>query len=140
MELQSGIKYFNRMEAAFKLISALQEGSEDKNYLLTSLSHEDLLLPDGNNGSLVEFSILMQRYVAALYLIENDSIDATDEQIRSALERSSAVYNGYESEARLVTVAEGDNNYSKLYQGYHNNNVALDALKERYLGVKRVRE
>jgi hypothetical protein len=140
MELQEGIKYYNRMSAAFDLLKALQEGSEEKNYYLSSLSHKDLLLPDGNIGSLVEFSILMQRYVAALYLIENDSIYATDDEIRNALESSIACYTGYESEERLASVANGDNSYSRLYQEYHNNNVALDALKERYLGVKRVRE
>ena len=140
MELQEGIKYFNRMASAFELLDALQEGSEEKNIFLTSLAHKDLLLPDGNVGTLVEFSISMQRYVAALYLIDNNSIYASDEEIRIALEQSSATYTGYESEARLASIADGDNNYSKLYEAYHNNNVALDALKERYLGVKRVRE
>ena len=81
MELQEGIKYYNRMSAAFDLLKALQEGSEEKNYYLSSLSHKDLLLPDGNIGSLVEFSILMQRYVAALYLIENDAPKENDDDV-----------------------------------------------------------
>ena len=124
--------------AAGNVITSLQEGEEVADPIICSLLKRTYELYDGNKGDLLCLAIQTQKYVAAIQLMDYNTL-STDEEIVESLNLSIENFHGEEDLKLLQEESKGDIIHEKMIVEKTANLRALNILKERYLGNQRVR-
>ena len=137
---QEALVKYNNLNTAFIIINNLQNGNEDSNHLIHALLFKKLRLVDQSEGYILRLAIQMQNYVAAAYIAEHFTILDDEELIAEDIRKSECFYNGPEDLERFINLEGSNPVYQRKIEDYKRNIAALKFLKERYLGVTRVRE
>ena len=117
-----------RAQVALNIFDKITRGEEFSDAMLFSLSHKNFILPNGEEGSLFMFALAMNEFVPALYLLENDRVFDSREDIIAALK--DVLSNIEEKDiSRLDDNNEVENG---IKQRYLKNIEARDIIVERY--------
>ena len=139
MEYQEFVTTTNSLIVAGELIASLQKGDQDKEWLLHSVMNRTYTLSDGREGDILCLAIELQKYIAALQLIEYNTY-SSEEDIKTSLMKSLEYFKGEEDLERLKEKAGNDSTYERMIIERTANIKALEALKSKYLGMERVRQ
>ena len=133
MKYEEFVANTNNLIMAGDLINSLQRGEVDRNWLLHSLLYKQYTLSSGKIGDILCLAIELQKYIAALQILEYNVL-VSDEDIVRSLKKSIEHFNGEEDLAKFKEGASNDVTYQKIIAEKEANIRALDVLKERYLG------
>lgn len=139
MEYQEFVTTTNSLIVAGELIASLQKGDQDKEWLLHSVMNRTYTLSDGREGDILCLAIELQKYIAALQLIEYNTY-SSEEDIKTSLMKSLEYFKGEEDLEKLKEKAGNDPSYERMIIERTANIKALEALKSKYLGMERVRQ
>ena len=138
MEHREFATKFNSLIVAGNIIASYQKGELLDDKIIHSVLTKTYDLSNGRKGDILCLAIELQKFVAAIQLMDYNTI-SSDEEVVESLNTSLENFNGEEDLRLLEKEGKNDLLHERLIVEKTANLKALKLLKERYLGNQRVR-
>ena len=138
MEHREFATKINSLIVAGNIIASYQKRELLDDKIIHSVLTKTYDLSNGRKGDILCLAIELQKFVAAIQLMDYNTI-SSDEEVVESLNTSLENFNGEEDLRLLEEEGKNDLLHERLIVEKTANLKALKLLKERYLGNQRVR-